>query len=128
MSEHEELFTKFAEVHAKYSEDKQQWQDEYNAQGEQILVIIRDWEQRLCGHSEKGQYAKFSSKLAEKFWDEIKAYFPLIDFVGVKVTTPASQPAFVVRNLEKEDDDVDPDRKEIDDFDGEDDFVLRKLF
>ena len=85
IEEHEQEFKNFAEVHAKYASNKKQWQDEFNKQGVELLEIIRVWEQRLCGKTEKGNKAVFSTRLAEKFWAEIKAFFPLIDFVGVEV-------------------------------------------
>lgn len=85
LDEHQDEFNSFADVHARYAENKKKWQNEFNTQGAEILEIIRVWEQRLCGKTEKGDKAVFSSRLAEKFWDEVKAFFPLIDFVGVEI-------------------------------------------
>lgn len=82
---HEEEFKEFADVHALYAQDKKKWQDEFNQKGEVVNEIIRTWESRLCGKSERGNNAVFSSRLAEKFRGEVKAFFPLIDFVGVKI-------------------------------------------
>ena len=127
LQEHEEVFTAFAEVHAKYQLDQQKWQDEYNKLGEPIKDIIREWEQRLCGHSEKGQYAQFSAKLAEKFQEEVKSFFPLIDFIGVKVSgaqlkVNTKEPAKVPEKPK-----IDPDVAEIEAMDL-DDFDIPKLY
>jgi len=86
VDENHEIFTKFFDVHDRYSANAIATQDEFNTVGRDIIEIIREYERRLCGHSEKGQYAKFSSNLAEKFWAEVRKDFPKIDFVGVKLS------------------------------------------
>lgn len=126
LEENEELFANFSQVHSKYANDKQTHQEEFNKVGDEVMLVVREWEGRLCGHSEKGQYAKFSSTLADKFWEEVKAFFPLIDFVGVKVTVAPTKPAFVV-NEPNNGREEDPDMREIDEFDP-DEFEIRKLF
>lgn len=83
LSYHKELFDEFRLIHDKYSEDPKRYQDEFNEKGQQVLTIIRRYENSLCGKSEAGKYGKFSSKLADKFWEEIRSVFPKIDFVGV---------------------------------------------
>lgn len=82
----QEIFNKFIDLHDKYSKEPNKWQNEFNTQGKKVVEIIRDWERRLCGHSEKGQYAKFSDKLADKFWNIVRTDFPKIDFVGVQIS------------------------------------------
>lgn len=77
-------FTRFKEVHDNYALDPDKWKDLFNIEGEMVMEIIREWERRLCSHSERGQYGKFSSNLADKFMDQVRAFFPKIDFVGVK--------------------------------------------
>jgi hypothetical protein len=124
---HEAEFAAFSEIHNKYAKDQQKWQAEYNAVGAPIQKIIREWEQKLCGHSEKGKYAKFSSTLAEKFQAEVKAFFPYVDFIGIKVTGPKLD----LQNQElpqesKTTQKPDPDLAEIDAMG--DDFDIPKLF
>lgn len=80
-----ELFIKFKITHDMYSDDKETWAKQFNEEGSQVLAIIHEYENILCGHSEQGQYSKFSSNLAEKFWAEVRKNYPRIDFVGVKV-------------------------------------------
>ena len=84
-SENEKLFMEFKDLHDKYAADRKKWQNEYNQMGTQVMEIIRVFEARLCGKSERGGNGVFSPKLADKFWVEIRAFFPLIDFVGVKI-------------------------------------------
>ena len=84
IDENSAKFRTFMDLHDKYVHDPQTFQAEYNTVGEKIVTIIRDWERRLCRESERGQYGKFSSLLADKFWALVRADFPKIDFVGVK--------------------------------------------
>jgi hypothetical protein len=85
IADHEAKFASFKEVHDKYALDSKTWQKEYNQQGAEIVDLIRNYEQKLCMGQEKGNKSVFSSKLADKFWTEVKAFFPLIDFVGAEI-------------------------------------------
>jgi len=127
LDEHKTEFEAFAQVHAKYQLDQQKHQAEYNKVGKPIQDIIREWEQRLCGHSEKGTYAQFSSKLAEKFQAEVKAFFPMIDFIGVKVSGPPLDVSATTAPKEKPKPKTDPDIDAIDKMDL-DSFEIPKLF
>lgn len=83
MDEYKELFDNFADIHREYMLDPSTWQKLFNQYGAEVIEIIRNYERRLCATSEGGQYSKFSQKLSEKFWGEIRKTFPKIDFVGV---------------------------------------------
>lgn len=82
---HADVFGKFKALHDRYVADPEKYQDEFNSEGAKILEIIRIWEKKLCGKTESGQYAKFSSGLSDKFWSLVRNDFPKIDFVGAKV-------------------------------------------
>ena len=84
LDKHTQIFKQFKEVHDKYAQDSEKYKTEFNQIGSQVMDIIREYENRLCGHSERGMYGKFSSNLAEKFWAEIRKHYPKIDFVWVK--------------------------------------------
>ncbi|OIO13099.1 hypothetical protein COV53_06855 [Candidatus Gottesmanbacteria bacterium CG11_big_fil_rev_8_21_14_0_20_37_11] len=84
MEENEEIFEYFKKLHDSYVEEPEFWQAKFNEEGKKVTEIVRNWERKLCRHSERGQYGKFSSNLAEKFWNEVRIHFPKIDFVGVK--------------------------------------------
>jgi hypothetical protein len=79
---HHDLFTSFKKIHDQYVLDPKTFQKAFNEEGEKILPIIRRYENNLCSKSEGGKYGKFSSNLAEKFWSEIRVYFPKIDYIG----------------------------------------------
>ena len=91
---YKELFDKFAKIHTDYGmdNDKQslaggtsKYQEEFNKEGEKVLKVIHEWENRLCSHSEKAGYANYTGNLAEKFQQEVKNHFPLIDHIGIIV-------------------------------------------
>jgi len=79
------MFRSFKELHDKYEEDPKKWQEDFNIEGQKVMRVIQKWENMLCGKSESGKYGVFSSKLSEKFWNEVRIHFPKIDFVGMKI-------------------------------------------
>jgi hypothetical protein len=82
-----ELFDKFSPIHTGFATDADAWADKFHTIGRDVVDVIRDWERRLCSGTEKGGYAAYSAKLAEKFWAEIKKDYPLIDQVGLRKKT-----------------------------------------
>lgn len=82
LSSHKELFDVFKKLHDDYAKEPEKWQKEFNDKGEEVLTVIRRYENMLCGHSENSGFGKYSSKLAEKFWAEVRAVFPKIDYIG----------------------------------------------
>ncbi|OGY28736.1 MAG: hypothetical protein A3J50_01325 [Candidatus Woykebacteria bacterium RIFCSPHIGHO2_02_FULL_43_16b] len=84
LKENKDLFEKFKVVHDNFAQDRKKYKDEFNRVGAEVVTIIKRYENILCGHSENTGYAKFSSTLADKFWVEIRALYPRIDFVGIK--------------------------------------------
>ncbi len=81
-----EAFDSFKKLHDKYGLDKERYQDEFNKEGEKILLITHEWENKLCSQSEKAGYGGYTGGLAEKFQTEVKREFPLIDHVGIVVS------------------------------------------
>lgn len=80
----QDLFSAFSKVHALYIEDKKKYQQQFNELGQEVLEVIRKYENMLCNTSEGGKYGKFSSTLSDKFWSVIRATYPKIDFVGMQ--------------------------------------------
>jgi hypothetical protein len=78
-------FDKFIKLHMQYSMDQDSLQERFNKEGGEIVAVIREWESKLCSTSEKAGYGGYTSKLSEKFWEEVRKSFPLIDYVGVIV-------------------------------------------
>ena len=83
IAENKEIFDNFKIVHANYGMDEDKYQDEFNKEGAKILDIAHEWENRLCKTSEGAGFGTFTVKLAEKFQEEMRHAFPLIDHVGI---------------------------------------------
>lgn len=82
-----EAFGAFRTIHNEYAiaAEPDKLQDKFNEEGEKVMVIIHEWEQKLCSQSEKAGYGNYTSSLAEKFQAEVKKEFPMIDHVGLIV-------------------------------------------
>jgi len=85
VSKYEKEFDTFQEIHNEYMSDPESMQDKFNSEGAKIMEIIREYENRLCGHMENTANAAYSANLSEKFRLEIKKYLPKLDMIGVKV-------------------------------------------
>jgi hypothetical protein len=83
-AQNQQLFEEFIPIHDGFVADQLKWSDQFNQVGRDVVDVIRDWERRLCAGTEKGGYGAYSAKLAEKFWEEVKKQFPLIQEVGIK--------------------------------------------
>lgn len=81
-----ELFDDFKRLHSAYALDEDKYQDEFNREGERILAVAKTWEGKLCSQSEKAGFGSYTGTLAEKFQEELRKLFPLIDHVGVIVS------------------------------------------
>jgi hypothetical protein len=58
--------------------------DAFNEEGNKVLRVIRRYEDELCSRSESGVFSKYSENLSEKFWEEVRGYFPQIDSVRLE--------------------------------------------
>lgn len=85
LDENRKLFDEFKVLHDKYALSSNGLQGEFNEKGEKILELVREYENRLCTNTERGMYNKFSAGLAQKFQDEVRKLFPMIDHIGLKV-------------------------------------------
>ena len=85
VSENPEAFGKFTQIHFEYSIDQVKNQEQFNKEGEAVLQIIHEWEDKLCKQSEKAGFGSYTAGLAEKFQAEVKSHFPLIDHIGIVV-------------------------------------------
>lgn len=83
LEEHKKEFDSFAKLHLDYSLDEDKYQEEFNTEGEKILKIIHEWEDKLCKQSEKAGYSSYTGGLSEKFQTEVRSHFPLIDHIGI---------------------------------------------
>ena len=80
----EDLFSAFTKVHELYMQDAKKYQAQFNELGQDVLEVIRKYENMLCNTSESGKYGKYSTNLSDKFWAVIRGKFPKIDFVGIQ--------------------------------------------
>jgi hypothetical protein len=100
VSENKHIFDKFTQLHFEYSIDQEKLQKKFNLEGKRMQEIIREYENRLCANTERGIYNKFSTNLAEKFQNEVRKHFPLIDHIGVKTKSPiAKKAAFSLKKI-----------------------------
>ena len=86
VSENKEAFNTFTQAHFEYSTDEDKYQEAFNKEGDKILKIIHEYEDKLCKQSEKAGFGNYTVNLAEKFQDEIRSHFPLIDHIGIVVS------------------------------------------
>ncbi|MDO8451319.1 MAG: hypothetical protein Q7S76_00435 [bacterium] len=84
LEENKELFEEFKPIHDAYALNPEINQAKYNDSGKEILDVLREYDRRLCAKMGGGQYSKFSTNLSEKFWEEVRKIFPLIDRVGIR--------------------------------------------
>jgi len=102
VDENKKLFDEFRIVHDKYSVDSEKFQSELNRIGEKILEVVKEYENRVCANTERS-YSQYSANLAEKFQNEVRSVFPMIDFIGIKTSfskiTPKSNSSFVLKKL-----------------------------
>lgn len=76
---HQDLFKNFKQTHDNYAENAEEWKDKFHEEGKEANLIIQRYINKLCMKMESGKYGKFSSNLADKFWEEVRKYFPKID-------------------------------------------------
>jgi hypothetical protein len=79
-----EFFDSFGRLHFEYENDQEGLQDKFNEEGMKAMEYIREYEDRLCNQSERGGYSRYTGSLAEKFQEEVRKNYPLIDNVGIK--------------------------------------------
>ena len=101
LNDNKRLFEDFKKIHDEYSLIPEALQKEFNEQGEKVLEVIREYENRLCANTERGMYNKFSTQLADKFQNEVRTHFPMIDHIGLKVDSSdkSSQSDFFLRKI-----------------------------
>lgn len=77
--QNKEAFDAFKKLHDNYVKDPKKWQKEFEESRSEMTLLIQRHVNRLCMKMESGKYGKFSSGLADKFWEEVRLYFPKID-------------------------------------------------
>jgi len=87
LEKNQTLFDKFQKIHDQFALNPSIWRNKFNREGKKAVDIIREYEDKLCAGSEKGQFSKYSANLAQKFQEEIRHHFPKIDHVGIIIVS-----------------------------------------
>ena len=77
VTQNQKLFDDFLRVHTNFVINQEKHAAQFHDEGRDVLDIIRFWERKLCSGMEKGKNGQYSSKVAEKFWDESLFQSPL---------------------------------------------------
>ena len=85
ITDNKSAFDEFRILHDNYALNPEKFQEEYNREGEKVLEIVRDYENRLCANTERGAFNKYSANLSEKFQSEVISHFPMIGHIGLKI-------------------------------------------
>lgn len=99
IDENKEVFTAFKKLHDEYALDTKSLQRRYNEESAKAQDIIREYEDRLCRNTERGQFSSFSGGLAEKFQNEVRKIFPMIDHIGLVPQETAPEPQFSINKI-----------------------------
>lgn len=94
-----ELFGKFRNVHDKYQINQEEHQVEFNRVGEKIMKVIGEFDNKLCASSERGGYGLFTGNLSEKFREEVKRHYPMLDHIGIIAKKSKPQENFTLRKI-----------------------------
>lgn len=81
LGDYQDFFNEFKTLHEQYVQEPDEYKQAFFETGEKVLRIIRRYENELCSRSENSGYGKFSENLSEKFWEQVRAYFPFIDAI-----------------------------------------------
>ncbi|EKD64125.1 MAG: hypothetical protein ACD_51C00067G0002 [uncultured bacterium] len=78
-----EKMMKFMLLNQDYGQNKKGLKEEFDREGKEIQVIVEEWLERLCKQMEKGKNSAYSAKLADKFLEELRKYFPYYNDIGI---------------------------------------------
>jgi hypothetical protein len=81
---HKAEFDAFQPIHDAYQQSPKEWATQFHAEGKKIMEIVKRFESQLCSQMESGAYGKWSSKVADKFMEEVRHFLPLVDRIGLK--------------------------------------------
>lgn len=86
VTQNQKMFDDFLRIHNNFVINAEKHAAQFHDEGRDVLDMIRFWERKLCSGMEKGKNGQYSSKLAEKFWAEVRKHYTHIDQVGVQIT------------------------------------------
>ena len=80
---HRAEFESFRVIHDLFKADQKKYSKHYNIQGKKIRDYLDRAVNILCGKTESSGHGAFSSVLADRFWEEVRRDYPMVDFIGV---------------------------------------------
>ncbi len=83
LEENEFIFKEFKLIHDEFVANRKE-REEFDEKGGKVLRIIRRYEDMLCAKSENSGFGRYSENLSEKFWEEVRSYFPRIDDITLQ--------------------------------------------
>jgi hypothetical protein len=85
-SKNEKLFQSFFLLNNEYEDisKRNELEDKFQEVGTKVQKLLKKGEDELCRQMEKSEHRRYSTGLADKYWDEVRKYFKYIDMVGVK--------------------------------------------
>ncbi|MDD3647450.1 MAG: hypothetical protein PHS44_03035 [Candidatus Dojkabacteria bacterium] len=80
-----ELFQEFFMLNNDYADpaNRTKLENKFQEIGGKVKNLLVDGENELCRAMENTDNRVYSSKVADKYWDEVRKYFKFIDLVGV---------------------------------------------
>ncbi len=87
INRNKELFSEFDPIYKCFAADQKSGKAEFDEVGRKIVRVIEETENRLCARMEGSGRGNYSTNLAEKFRQEVRKIFPLIDLVGVTISS-----------------------------------------
>ena len=75
------FFQQFFLINNNYADPKKrrEIEDQFQEVGSKVQKLLLEGEDELCRNMEKSNHRVFSSKVADKYWDEVRKYFKYID-------------------------------------------------
>ncbi|MBU0975433.1 MAG: hypothetical protein ABIE03_03850 [Patescibacteria group bacterium] len=83
------LFQEFFMLNNDYADarNRNKLEEKFQNIGGKVKNLLTDGENELCRAMENTNNRVYSSKVADKYWDEIRKYFKYMDLVGVVSST-----------------------------------------
>lgn len=74
-----ELFDRYLELESNFQVNALKYRDDLKQIKLEVQKVLRRAENRLCARTENTKYGMYSTSLADKFWEEVRLYFPKIN-------------------------------------------------
>ena len=84
MEKNKDLFAQYNEVQDNYDKNPKKYAEELSEMQRKVLRVIKNTENALCSRTENTGHGNYSTALADKFWEEVRAVFPRVeDYIEV---------------------------------------------